>query len=193
FINLNTVIIKLCTPRTGIGKTTLIRKICERISGHCRLQGFHTDEVRSNGQRIGFDVVSVAGARGILAREQPPDSVRRPKVGKYSVYVQDFEQLALPLLQTQAAATSPPTPPTLYVVDEVGKMEVLSESFAAAMEALLQQQLPLLASIPSQTRRPLALVERLKGARNARVFHVSSANRVALVDDVTAAIVSTLH
>jgi len=86
---------------SGVGKTTLIRKICSNLrdKGHL-LQGFYTEEVRGEGisQRIGFDVVTLAGKRGILSRENPEDKLRRPKVGKYSVFVQNFEDLALPLL-----------------------------------------------------------------------------------------------
>lgn len=167
-----------------MGKTTLVRKICAKLNDDFKLRGFFTDEVRANGQRIGFDAVTTTGMRCILAREQPTDSVRRPKVGKYSVYVDDFEQLALPLLKTNANTAA-----KLLVIDEIGKMELCSKRFATAIDALLQQQYPLLATIPSQSRQPIALVERLRSARNARVYHVTKANRDSLVNDVAGEIV----
>lgn len=168
-----------------MGKTTLVRKICAKLNNDFKLQGFFTDEVRANGQRIGFDAVTTRGMRCILAREQPTDRVRRPKVGKYSVYVDEFEQLTLPLLKTDANTAA-----KLLVIDEIGKMELCSKRFAAAIDALLQQQqYPLLATIPSQSRQPIALVERLRGASNARVYHVTKANRDSLVNDVAGEIV----
>lgn len=171
----------------GVGKTTLARKICDKLTDDIKLRGFFTDEVRSNGQRIGFDVVTTVGTRGILAREQPLDRVRRPKVGKYSVYVDDFEQLTLPLLKTDANSAT-----KLLVIDEIGKMELFSKSFAAAVDALLQQQYPLLATIPIQSRQPIALVERLRSSCNARVYQVTKANRDTLVNDVAGDILEIL-
>lgn len=171
----------------GVGKTTLIRKICAKLNDNFKLQGFFTDEVRSNGQRIGFDMITTAGTRCILARERPTDSVRRPKVGKYSVYVEDFEQLALSLLKIDANTAS-----KLLVVDEIGRMELSSKRFAAVIDVLLQQQYPLLATIPSQSRQPIALVERLRSACNARVYHVTKANRDSLLNDVVGEIIKLL-
>lgn len=71
---------------TGVGKTTLVRKIAAALEERgVNLQGFYTEEVRQQeggregrgrggvgrgrgGPRIGFDVVSLDGQRGILAR-----------------------------------------------------------------------------------------------------------------------------
>lgn len=132
-------------------------------------------------------MVTTVGTRGILAREQPTDRVRRPKVGKYSVYVEDFEQLTLPLLQTDAKSGT-----KLLVIDEIGKMELFSKNFTAVVDSLLQQQYPLLATIPSQSRQPIALVERLRSSCNARVYQVTKANRDTLVNDVAAEILKIL-
>ncbi|ALC43793.1 CG10581, partial [Drosophila busckii] len=167
----------------GIGKTTLVRKVCDKLGEQTKPKGFYTEEVRVNGQRIGFDVVSFGGTRGILAREQTTDNVRRPKVGKYSVYVQDFEQLALPLLKSAP----------LLVIDEIGKMELLSQRFEAAVNELLQKEQFMLATIPSQTRQPIALVERLKKAPHAVIYEVTNANRNALVNAIAEQILETNH
>src|SRR6218665_1766536 len=54
---------------TGIGKTTLIHKACQTLKQQgVPLQGFYTEELRDRGQRIGFDVVTLDGHRGQLAR-----------------------------------------------------------------------------------------------------------------------------
>lgn len=54
---------------TGVGKTTLVHKACEalRWSG-VEVEGFYTEEVREGAGRVGFDVVTVRGERGRLAR-----------------------------------------------------------------------------------------------------------------------------
>lgn len=54
---------------TGVGKTTLVQKVCEAlVSSGVGVEGFYTEEVREGGQRVGFDVVTVTGERGHLSR-----------------------------------------------------------------------------------------------------------------------------
>lgn len=54
---------------SGVGKTTLVQKVLAVLSSTgVRVDGFWTDEVRENGSRVGFDVITVNGERGILAR-----------------------------------------------------------------------------------------------------------------------------
>jgi len=59
-------LIMLCT---GVGKTTLCKKVCEKLEDlRFECQGFYTEEIREDGQRVGFDVVTMDGKRGPLAR-----------------------------------------------------------------------------------------------------------------------------
>ncbi|XP_016999300.2 cancer-related nucleoside-triphosphatase homolog [Drosophila takahashii] len=179
---LKTIII---TGPPGVGKTTLICKVCSSIKdkGHI-LQGFYTEEVRGEGnkQRIGFDVVTLAGKRGILARENPGDKLRRPKVGKYSVFVQEFEDLALPLLAIQDSK--------LLIIDEVGKMELFSKRFELAVSDLLKKTRPLVVSVPEKSNLPL--VEQLKKAPNSKLYTVTKTNRNSLADEITDLITQSL-
>ena len=55
----------------GVGKTTLCRKVYEVLKDKgIQVQGFSTEEVRNSqrGSRVGFDVVTLEGQRGPLAR-----------------------------------------------------------------------------------------------------------------------------
>ena len=55
----------------GVGKTTLCRKAYEVLKDKgIKVQGFYTEEVRNSqkGSRVGFDVVTLDGQRGPLAR-----------------------------------------------------------------------------------------------------------------------------
>src|ERR1043166_4748870 len=106
------------TGSPGVGKTTVVRRIVEQLDGFT-CAGFYSEEMRQRGQRIGFRVVTLNGEEGLLA------SVGRtpPTVGKYSVHMKEFENLVLPELAPQT------TPADLYVIDEIGKMELLSRQF----------------------------------------------------------------
>lgn len=54
---------------SGVGKTTLVKTLCQKLADAKRpTQGFYTEEVRENGVRFGFDVVTLSGERSPLAR-----------------------------------------------------------------------------------------------------------------------------
>ena len=66
------------------------------------------------------------GRRGPLARK----GAAGPKVGQYGVDVEGFERLALPTLGVDDDDD------TIYVLDEIGRMELKSEAFATRVEEL---------------------------------------------------------
>lgn len=84
----------------GIGKTTLAQKLINILKDKgVKTSGFYTEEVRKNRAREGFDVVTLDGQRGRLARDQ--SLLQGPvkyKVGKYGVLIQEFEKIAVPSL-----------------------------------------------------------------------------------------------
>lgn len=85
----------------GVGKTTLTKKLSSllRENGVTTI-GFYTEQVRVNRVRQGFDVVTLDGQRGRLARDAALlDGPIKYNVGKYGVLVQEFENLALPVLK----------------------------------------------------------------------------------------------
>src|SRR6266511_633554 len=52
-------------------------------------------------------------ARAALGRQ-------KPTIGKYSIHVEEFEKVVLPIIDPAITAVD------LYVIDEIGKMELLS-------------------------------------------------------------------
>ncbi|XP_027452499.2 cancer-related nucleoside-triphosphatase isoform X2 [Zalophus californianus] len=94
------------TGPPGVGKTTLIQKASEVLkSSGVPVDGFYTEEVRQGGRRIGFDVVTLSGMRGVLSRigSEPPPGKRECRVGQYVVDLTSFEHLALPVLRNVRA------------------------------------------------------------------------------------------
>ncbi len=58
-----------CFCLLGVGKTTLVKKVCDAVvSAGVSVSGFYTEEVREQGRRVGFDVVTLTGDRGRLSR-----------------------------------------------------------------------------------------------------------------------------
>lgn len=159
----------LLTGRPGCGKTTVIRRAAELI-GLDRCAGFYTEEVRERGRRVGFDVVTLDGRRGPLARAGD----RGPRVSRYGVNVSAFERLGVEALEGAWRDGS-----RLLVVDEIGKMELFSERFIALLERIFDSASPqpLLGTV---MERPHPLVDPLRCRPGVEVIQVSLNNREGL-------------
>ncbi len=161
----------LLTGAPGIGKTTLVR----RLAGSCPaegLRGFYTEEIREAGVRRGFRLVPFDGAARLIAHV---DMAKARRVGKYGVDVAAVDAAAALLAPDPAAR--------VYIVDEIGKMECLSERFVAAMRALLAGRTPVVATVGLKGGGFIAEVKR---AEACLLWEVTRANRDALPGRISA-------
>ncbi|KAL7614408.1 uncharacterized protein LOC111915983 [Lactuca sativa] len=166
----------LVTGSPGVGKTTLIARVLENLrtsNPNLKIQGFFTREIRQEGERVGFEVVTLDGRTAPLAsiNNSSVESIRWPTVGRYRVDVASFESLALPELQVKEDTD-------LFVIDEVGKMELFSSLFFPTVLRVLESNKPFLATIPvPKYGRDIPAVARLKNHPGAKVFTLTTSNR----------------
>ena len=125
----------LLTVPPQCGKTTVVRKVVELFPG--RAAGFYTREVRQEGRRVGFEIVTLDGRAAWLSHVDFPGPQR---VGKYGVNLDNLHRLALPALEPAPGID-------LVVVDEIGKMECLSPAFVKAVERLWDAPVTLLITV----------------------------------------------
>ncbi|XP_076906811.1 uncharacterized protein LOC143563061 [Bidens hawaiensis] len=114
------------------------------------------------------------------------ESIRWPTVGRYRVDVASFESLALPELQVKEDTD-------LFVIDEVGKMELFSSLFFPAVLRVLESSKPFLATIPiPKAGRDIPAVARLKNHPGATVFSLTKSNRDAMKDEICSQLTGNL-
>ena len=126
----------LITGTPGVGKTTLIRQIAEKLKEFHPV-GFFTEEIREHGTRKGFELISFSGNNSILSHV----NIKSPyRVGKYNVNLKGFESFldSLPLRNDSV---------NLFIIDEIGKMECFSNNFINIIRALLNSKKVLIATI----------------------------------------------
>jgi nucleoside-triphosphatase len=166
----------LLTGPPGAGKTTLTGRAVDilRERGEV-LAGFMTFEIRRGGRRTGFTIRGIGGLERTLAVR----SGDGPKVGAYGVDLAAFEEVALLELENGLELGS------TLVVDEIGKMELLSPAFRGLVPQIFEAP-RVLATIGDQ-RDPLLDELRSRDDVVLVAVHEADPQRVAdLVTDVRA-------
>jgi nucleoside-triphosphatase len=160
----------LLTGAPGVGKTTVIRKVAARLVGRT-IRGFTTAEIRSGGERRGFRLETFEGKAAVLAHV----SIRSPyRIGKYGVDLAALETVVEDALDPRANAD-------VYLVDEIGKMECLSEKFVSAATELLDSGKCLVATI---ALRGSGFIESVKRRSDVVLWTVTRSNRDSLPDQI---------
>jgi nucleoside-triphosphatase len=108
----------LLTGKPGTGKTALIKAAPARTG--VKGGGFYTEEMRAQGIRQGFRVVTLDGQEATLAHV----GISSPHhVSKYKIDIDTLDSVGVAALRRALQQDD------LIVVDEIGKMELLSPGF----------------------------------------------------------------
>lgn len=126
------------------GKTTILRKLIDGIKNK---QGFVTAEIPDPnipGQRLGFELIAATGGKATLAHVNSQSSTR---VSRYGVDVEALNTFIEPLKKF--------TPSQLLYIDEVGEMELYSDSFRDLVYSYLKSPNPFIGTVSNQVKDPL--------------------------------------
>lgn len=153
-----------------MGKTTLIKKLSESLKRFHPV-GFYTEEIREKGERKGFELISLDGNKGLLSHK---DKKSPYKVGSYRVDVNGFEDF-LDLISLFNPLTR------LIIIDEIGKMECLSDQFKKLLKEILDSEKWVIATI---ALKGSGLIAETKGRNDVEVFEITKKNRDILFQEV---------
>ncbi len=154
----------------GSGKTTLVERLITRLQD-MRLGGFLTREIKEHGERKGFKIVTLDKREGILAHEKIPGN---QKVGKYTVKMEDLENIGVKSVEHALAHDD------AVVIDEIGKMELMSVHFRDIAMVALEGGKPLIATVPAEGP---AFVEEIKARQDVHLLTITAANRDEILEE----------
>jgi nucleoside-triphosphatase len=177
------------TAKPKQGKTTLIKEIINNLrktykTKDIQIYGFYTQEKINplTGKRKGFEIITLHTKKtGMLA---DINHTSKYKVGKYKVNLEDLNEIGVKEIKEGLRKAR------LIVIDEIGKMELLSQEFRDIVEKAIDSS----ANIILGT---LGIIEdeflkRIKQREDVILFHLSRENFKELKDKITSLIVSMI-
>ncbi len=158
------------TGQPGTGKTALIKEALA-MSG-VKGGGFYTEEIRTAGIRQGFRIVTLGGQDAILAHV----NISAPyQVSKYRVDTDALDRVGVAAL-CQALQKS-----DLIVIDEIGKMELLSSGFRETVTQVMNSGKRILGTI---MLNPHPFADEIKHRPEVEVLLVTRDNRPQVMNKV---------
>src|SRR2546425_958396 len=161
----------LLTGRPSCGKTTVIKHVANGLAQ--RVGGFYTEEMRENGRRVGFKLLTLEGREAVFAHV----NFKTPeRVGKYGLDLSALETVGVEALRKAVHDRQ------LVVIDEIGPMEIRSAIFRDAVSEALDSEVPVLATIFA---RSLPFTDAIKSRPNVTLIEVCPSNRERLVSQLS--------
>lgn len=163
----------LLTGEPRVGKTTTVKKVLDSLD-NVRCCGFYTQEIRVNGEREGFNIITLSGQTGIMARKSLKGQTDL-HVSSYGVSLDFLENVALPAMGEDLEKSE------LVVIDEIGPMQILSSKFRTFVLDLLTSSKIIFGTIYMKNYEWLDDIKRLA---NVRLFQITPDNRDSMAKEL---------
>jgi nucleoside-triphosphatase len=160
----------LLTGRPGCGKTTLIKRVVNKLAGP--VGGFYTEEIRERGVRVGFKLVTLDAEEAVFAHV---DFKTPERVGKYGLDLFALDAVGAAAIR-EAVRTR-----QLVVIDEIGPMEIRLPIFRQTVNEAFDSGASILATI---TARPFPFADAIKKRADVSLIEVRPDNREQLASEL---------
>lgn len=158
------------TGMPSVGKTFTLTKIISSLERHGYVVGgMVTEQVMKKKQDVGVYAVNwQTKEKEIFAHI---DFESKEKVGEYGVDTAALDKIAVPAI-TDAIENENIN---IIIIDEIGKMEMLSEKFCEMVVDALDSDKPILVTLHKKSRTPL--LQDVRRRDDIRILEVTPVNR----------------
>lgn len=163
----------LVTGKPGCGKSTLVHKLRERLKGR-NISGFITPEIKRGGKRYGFKIIDLLSNQEEIMASVDVQSQNR--VSKYYVAVEAIDRIMNKLEKSFEEAE-------VFIIDEIGKMELYSERFKKVIKKFLDSSKPVVATI-TLARDPF--IDEIKRRADCKMFYLEKNNGESTLNKIEA-------
>jgi nucleoside-triphosphatase len=158
------------TGMPSVGKTETLIKIIEKIekSGYT-VEGMISEPIVEKKKRVGFYVMDwMTKEQAMFAKL---DMECKDKVGKYGVDLFNLERVGVKAIERAINEEAI----DIIVIDEIGKMEMLSERFCEVVIEALDSDKPIMVTLHKKSRTPL--LQDIRRRDDIRILEVTPVNR----------------
>jgi len=158
------------TGMPSVGKTQTIIKIIEFLEENgYKVEGMITEPIVEKKKHVGFYVVDwITEEKEVFAHINIDN---KDKVGKYGVDINALEKIGIPAIEK--AINNPEI--NIIVIDEIGKMEMMSERFCEVVIEAMDSDKPILVTLHKKSRSPL--LQDVRRRDDIRILEVTPVNR----------------
>ena len=160
----------LLTGKPGTGKSGIIKEVLAKTK--VKAGGFYTEEIRIGNVRQGFRIVTIDGKEAILTHINISSHYQ---VSKYKVDIDSLNGVAVSALREAIKKSD------LIIIDEIGKMELLSSQFREVVSQAMGTDKKVLGAI---MLNPHPFVDKIKSDREVEILLVTGNNRNKVLQDI---------
>jgi len=159
------------TGMPHVGKTETLKRIIGflREAGYV-CQGMITEAILDQEEkRVGFKIQNwQTGENAVFAHVDFED---KEKVGDYGVDIGPLEEIGIPAIEQAITDENI----HIIIIDEIGKMEMLSEKFCEIVVSALDCDKPIMVTLHKKSRTPL--LQDVRRRDDIRILEVTPVNR----------------
>ena len=158
------------TGMPSVGKTETLLKIISSLEEHgYTVEGMITEPIINLKKRFGFYVTDwQTKDKEVFAHI---DFDLKEKVGKYGVNIEALDKVGIPAIEKAINDEDI----NIIVIDEIGKMEMLSENFCEMVIEALDSDKPIMVTLHKKSRTPL--LQDVRRRDDIRILEVTPVNR----------------
>lgn len=156
------------TGLPGSGKTYALQRVIEMLrEDNLTIGGMINDPITDGRRKIGFSVKNIlTGESQVFAST---DFESKFMIGKIGVDLGKFEEVGITAIKDACEKCD------IIVIDEVGKIEVESQTFIDTVKYALDVKKPMILTLHKKSRNPL--LQDIRRRDDVRILEVTPTNR----------------